>query len=285
MLWRVRAALPDRPGALAALAQECGKASVNIVGLQVFPGLDRVTDELVLSAPDSWTEADLRELVERSGGVSVVATSCTEAALVDQPTRYVQAARAILAAPASFPDVVAHLFDADVDEGDDVMEMSVGDVQVQVRRATPFTATEHARGAAMAELVSDVLSRELPRVGSSPGRMGQGMAPEYAVSRGTITALIADQVVGAAAVRPSSVDEPETRSVELEVDPAWRRRGIGTRLLAEASRVALGDGAADIVLTAHADNQAVLPMVLAAGMRGRIKLSGSTLTVRVSLRP
>ena len=55
MLWRVRAALPDRPGALAALAQECGKASVNIVGLQVFPGGDRVTDELVLSAPSDWT--------------------------------------------------------------------------------------------------------------------------------------------------------------------------------------------------------------------------------------
>src|SRR5687767_2814631 len=151
MLWRVRAALPDRPGALAALAQECGKASVNIVGLQVFPGLERVIDELVLSAPDDRTVADLRELVERSGGSSVVAARCTEAALVDQPTRYVQAARAILAQPSSFPEVVAHLFDADVDEGDDVMELSVGEVQVQVRRTPPFTATEHARGAALAE--------------------------------------------------------------------------------------------------------------------------------------
>ncbi len=115
MLWRVRASLPDRPGALAGLAQECGKAGVNILGLQVFPGVDLVTDELVLSAPDDWTVADLRELVERAGGESVVASICSEAALADQPTRYVRAARAILVAPASFPDVVAQLFDADAD--------------------------------------------------------------------------------------------------------------------------------------------------------------------------
>ena len=41
--------------------------------------------------------------------------------------------------------------------------MTVGDVQVQVRRTAPFTATEHARGAAMADLVSDVLRRAASR--------------------------------------------------------------------------------------------------------------------------
>jgi ribosomal protein S18 acetylase RimI-like enzyme len=280
----VRATLPDRPGALAALAQECGKAGVNIVGLQVFPGIDRVTDELVISAPDDWTDDDLRELVVRSGGRSVVAATCTEAALVDQPTRYVLAARAILARPASFPEVVAHLFDADVDAGDDVMEMTVGDVQVQVRRTAPFTAVEHARGTAMAELVSDVLGRELPPVGSAAGRLGQGLAPEYAIRGSTVSALIADQVVGAATVRPAGVDEPDARAVDLQVDPAWRRRGVGSRLLAEVARVAAADGADQIVLTARADNQAVLPMVLAAGMRGRIRMSGDALTVRITVR-
>ena len=285
MLWRMRAALPDRPGALAALAQECGKAGVNIVGLQIFPGVDRVTDELVLSAPDDWTETDLRELVERSGGESVVAAVCTEVALVDQPTRYVQAARAILTEPASFPDVVAHLFDADVDAGDDVMELTVGDVQVQVRREAPFTAVEHARGAAMAELVSDVLRREMPQLASASGRMGQGMVPEYAVTGTTVTALIDDQVVGAATVRPSSVDEPDSRTVDLQVDGAWRRRGIGTRLLTEAARFARSDGAGEIMLTAGADNQAVLPMVLSAGLRARIRMAGDVLTVRITVTP
>ena len=61
---------------------------------------------------------------------------------------------------------MAKLFDAEADPADvrwaqvqDVMDMTVGDVQVQVRRTAPFTATEHARAAAMADLVSDVLER------------------------------------------------------------------------------------------------------------------------------
>ncbi len=184
MLWRVRTTLPDRPGSLAVLAQNCGAAGVNILGLQIFPGVDAVTDELVLRTPDDWGVPEIARLVETSGGLSVSAAPCTEAALTDQPTRYVQAARAILAQPASFPEVVAKLFDAEADPADvrwaqvqDVMDMTVGDVQVQVRRTAPFTATEHARAAAMADLVSDVLERG--REASMPASTGRrwGSAP------------------------------------------------------------------------------------------------------------
>ena len=83
MLWRVRTTLPDRPGALAVLARNCGDAQVNILGLQVFPGVDSVTDELVLRTPEDWRLADLARLVERSGGQAVSAMPCTEHALVD----------------------------------------------------------------------------------------------------------------------------------------------------------------------------------------------------------
>ena len=69
----------------------------------------------------------------------------------------------------------------------------------------------------------------------------------------------------------------------LAVDPAWRRRGIGSRLLAEAVRLAAAREAAELVLTTSADNRAVLPMVLAAGLRGRIRMSGDRLTVRIPL--
>ena len=103
MLWRVRTTLPDRPGALAVLAQNCGAAGVNILGLQIFPGVEAVTDELVLRTPEDWGVPEIARLIESSGGISVSAAPCTEAALTDQPTRYVQAARAILAQPASFP--------------------------------------------------------------------------------------------------------------------------------------------------------------------------------------
>lgn len=293
MLWRVRTRLPDRPGALAVLAQHCGDAGVNILGLQIFPDLDSVTDELVLRAPDDWGTAELARLVASSGGVVVSSARCTEAALTDQPTRYVQAARTILARPTSFPEVVARLFDAESDpapEGtvvQDVMEMRVGDVEVQVRRTAPFTATEHARAASIADLVNDVLQRNKATsaiTSSTTRRLGDGVAPEYVVDGDSISAIVGGTVVGLATVHPPLPDDPDARPVVLRVDPAWQRRGIGTRLLVDASRLAHAHGATEVVLTTGSDNQAVLPMVLAAGMRGRIRLAGEVLTVRVPVR-
>ena len=224
--------------------------------------------------------------------MSVSAAPCTEAALTDQPTRYVQAARTILAQPAGFPEVVARLFDAEADpvEGSlapvqDVMDMTVGDVQVQVRRTAPFTATEHARASSMAALVSDVLERSRAAVTTvAPGRrIGPMATPEYVVDGETVSAVVEGTVVGVAVIH-AAVDEPDVRPVMLRVDPAWQRRGIGTRLLNDAARLAHGVGASEIVLTTRGDNQAVLPMVLAAGLRGRIRMAADVLTVRVPVR-
>jgi ribosomal protein S18 acetylase RimI-like enzyme len=293
MWWRVRTTLPDRPGALAVLAEHCGNAGVNILGVQVFPGIEAVTDELVLQTPAGWGTAEVVALLEGAGGRAVAAAPCTEAALTDQPTRYVQAARTILARPASFPEVVARLFDAEADPADpddppqDVMEMTVGDVQVQVRRHAPFTATEHTRGAAMADLVSDVLQRTRAEsaVRMSTGRrLGDGATPEYVVDGHSVSAILGGIVVGLATVHAATGGDDVERSVTLRVDPAWQRRGIGTRLLVEAARLAHGLGAEEVVLTTRSDNQAVLPMVLAAGMRGRIRMAADVLTVRVPVR-
>jgi ribosomal protein S18 acetylase RimI-like enzyme len=289
MLWRVRTTLPDRPGSLALLAATCGEAGVNILGLQVFPGVESVTDELVLSTPDDWEVADLADLIGRSGGLSVSAGPCTEAALTDQPTRYVQAARSILAQPAAFPEVVARLFDAESDpisgtDDADVMDMTVGDVQVQVRRTAPFTATEHARGAAIADLVTDVIERgPLMPVHTRRAGAGAGATPEYVADRDSVSAMIEGQAVGLAVVRPAA-EEPDVRPVTLRVDPAWQGRGIGTRLLVDSARLANALGATEILLTTRSDNQAVLPMVMAAGLRGRIRMASDTLTVRVPVR-
>lgn len=296
MLWRVRTTLPDRPGALAVLAQNCGASGVNILGLQIFPGVESVTDELVLRTPSGWGLAEIAELIERSGGENVSGAPCTEHALVDQPARYVQAARAILAQPASFPEVVARLFDAEADPvaGElaavqDVMEMTVGDVHVQVRRTAPFTPTEHARGAAMADLVSDVLARAkaaAPALVPSPSRrVGGGTSPEYVAAGDSVDAVVDGTPVGRAILRPEAPGaEPGLREVSLHVDPAWQRRGIGTRLLTDVARLASAHGAGEILLTTRADNQAVLPMVLAAGLRGRIRMAADQLTVRIPVR-
>lgn len=289
MLWRVRTALPDRPGSLAALATGCGDARVNILGLQIFPDVDSVTDELVLRTPPDWGLPQIAQLIEAAGGVSVSASPCTDAALVDQPTRYVQAGRAILAQPASFPEVVAGLFDAEADPIDaglapvqDIMELTVGDVDVQVRRTAPFTAVERARGAAMAELVSDVLGwrKSLEDSLPVPGRrLGGGGAPSYVVEDSVVKAVVDNSVVGLASVLPEA-DEAGVREITVRVDPVWQRRGIGTRLLVEACRLARASGADEIVAITQADNQAVLPMVLSAGLRSRIRMTGDLLMVR-----
>ncbi|MET1060048.1 MAG: GNAT family N-acetyltransferase, partial [Nocardioides sp.] len=194
----------------------------------------------------------------------------------------------------SFPEVVAGLFDAEADpvEGvlspvQDVMEMTVGDVAVQVRRTAQFTSTEHARATAMADLVSDVLARS--RAVSAPQppppgrRVGSGSAPTYAASDGRVAALVEGTVVGVARLAEHATEEG-VLTVTLEVDPAWRRRGIGTRLLVEAGRLAAGQRAEEILLSTEADNQAVLPIVLAAGLRGRIRMASDRLTVRIPVR-
>jgi GNAT superfamily N-acetyltransferase len=282
MLWRVRAGLPDRPGALAALANACGEAGVNIQGVQVFPEGESVTDELVVQVPDGWSVDQLRRLVDDAGGATVSAVPVTSAALEDQPTRYVAAVRAIISAPATFPEVAAHLFDADVAPSggaQDVLEMRLGETTtIQIRRTPPFTPTERARAAALADLVGDVLHLHTPPAPHVPGAGD----PEFVTDGTVVSALAGGKVAGRAEVTVlDDLDRPWP--VDLWVDPAWQRRGVGTRLLADVARAARAVGADEIVLTAPSDTQAVLPMVMAAGMRGRIRMAGESLTVRIAL--
>lgn len=287
MLWRVRTTLPDRPGALALLAEQCGLGDINILGLQIFPGIGAVTDELVLRSPDDWDAARLVALVEAAGGLSVRVLRCTEAALADQPTRYVRAAQQVLEEPHRLPEVVARLFDAAAEPSStggeacdpaQVMELAIGDVQVLLHRSLPFTATELARGAALADLVADALAHAAP---ASPVAH-VGALPAYAAQGPVVRAVVDGTEIGRA-VLGEEVEEG-TPSITLRVEPEWRRRGVGTRLLVEVSRLAHAAGADEVLLRTSAGNQAVLPLVLAAGLRGRIRLAGDELTVRVPVR-
>lgn len=292
MYWRVRTNLPDRPGALAELAGACGRAGVNILALQIFGSGETVTDELVLRTPGDWGLPDIAELVEGAGGSQVSAMPCTQEALADQPTRYVRAARSVLTAPESFPGVVARLFDAEADAQpgplrrlQDLMDLGVGDIEVQIRRAAPFTRAERERGAALANLVSDVLAAHAAAspvaVGGVERRMGGTAEVDLRTSPDGVAAYAGEVRVGSVIVGEAT--DTGARPVSVQVDPSWRRRGIGSRLLVTAARQ-VADVADELLVTTHADNRAVVPMVLAAGLRGRIRMSGDLLTVRVPVR-
>ena len=106
MLWRVRTTMPDRPGSLAVLARHCGERGVNILGLQIFPGVQGVTDELVLRAPDDWRIGDVAALVEDAGGTDVTVGPSTEHALVDGPIQYLHALRRRRPDPSTLPEML-----------------------------------------------------------------------------------------------------------------------------------------------------------------------------------
>ncbi len=173
MLWRARTTMSDRPGSLATLARRCGEQGVNILGLQIFPGVDGVTDELVLRAPDTWGLGDVAELVEGAGGGAVTVGVCTEHALVDGPIQHLHALRRLANDPALLPEVLAGLLDAapatprdvDLSAVQDTLIVAVGPQQVVLRRTTPFTATEHARAVAFAEVAAELITPEQPAYG------------------------------------------------------------------------------------------------------------------------
>lgn len=170
MLWRVRTTMSDRPGSLATLAQHCGQQGVNILGLQIFPGVQGVTDELVLRAPEPWGLTDVALLIEEAGGGQVTVAPCTEHALVDGPIQHLHALRRLAHGSASLPEVLGRLLDATPasphDTGlsavQDTLTVAVGGQQVVLRRTAPFTATEHARAVAFAEVAVELLTADDP---------------------------------------------------------------------------------------------------------------------------
>ena len=253
MYFRVRTALTERPGALALLARRCGDADLNILGLQIFPDLGRVTDELVISTPEHWTASAVIELVSGAGGDEVSVEPCTTHDLLDQPTRWLGAAQDVIADPELLPALLEKLLGAHPER---------------------WSASEHARAAALTALALPPENRTARKSGATV---------EYDETAGGVLARIGGHVVGAAAFDREGTDE-----LTIEVAPAWRRLGIGSGLLARAATQAAARGTEEILLLAPADAEAFVPLVSSAGLRARIKVSRGLLQARItvaSLRP
>jgi GNAT superfamily N-acetyltransferase len=139
-----------------------------------------------------------------------------------------------------------------------------------------WSATEQVRAAALAEFAE----RARSAAGSPPASAAGSAVVEYALVEDGVQARIGVHVVGAASLH-AIVDGSVEAS--LEVAPAWRRLGIGRQLLRQVSGLAAGRGAAELVMLAPPTEEGVVPVLAAAGMRGRIRLTEHGLSVHVSL--
>jgi GNAT superfamily N-acetyltransferase len=348
MLWRVRTTLSDRPGSLAALARHCGERDVNILGLQIFPGIGGVTDELVLRVPEGWRSADVASLVEGAGGTAVSLSRCSEHALVDGPVQYLHALGRLAHDPATLPQLLGRLLDAvpgAPDEGSvagdadltavqDTMTLDVGDQQVVLHRTAPFTATEHARALAFADVAAELVGTDVgPAVGPAVGSdalAGGGPTPASGprhpvvrlatlgdtraltrmhsrcstdtVSRrygaplarvddrfarrllsadgGALVVAVDSEVVALATLSACQEGQVE---VSLLVEDGWQRKGLGTRLLSSAARLACGQGAVEVVLRSRTHHPALMSLAFACGLRARVRLDVDTVVVTVAV--
>ncbi|MBD8606202.1 GNAT family N-acetyltransferase [Aeromicrobium sp. CFBP 8757] len=161
MLWRVRTTFADRPGSLADIALACGRAGLNILGLQVFPTTPHVTDDLVVSAPEGWTDVMVAELFATAGGSDVSATRVGDASLVDAPTRYLLGVHDVLESDRDVVEVLHELLETEPPDvadyaGHDVMVLTRRDgSELTISRAVPFTDVERTRAQALLSLVGD----------------------------------------------------------------------------------------------------------------------------------
>ena len=244
MFYRVRASLHERPGALALLAARCGDAGLNILGLQIFPDLGRVTDELVISAPEDWTATAVADLVSGAGGDEVSVEPCTTHDLIDQPTRWLAAAQDVVADPELLPTMLEKLLGPHPEK---------------------WSATEHSRAEALRSLAQGV--------GASGPQPSDTV--EYDETGSGVLARIGGHVVGAAAFAAEC-------ELTVEVAPAWRRLGIGTALLVRAVEHAAARGVDEVVLIAPAGDEGFVSWLLHAGVRARMKSVDGMVQARVA---
>lgn len=173
MLWRVRTTLADRPGNLAAIALACGDAGLNIQALQVFPTTPHVTDELIVSAGEGWSDVEVAAVFEQAGGTQVSATRVGDDAVADAPLRYLEGVHQVLEEGRDIADVLHELLETEPPDvadytGHDAMVLTRrSGSELRISRAVPFTAVEHARAQAMLSLVSDA-GIDVPLITPSP---------------------------------------------------------------------------------------------------------------------
>jgi len=252
MFLRIRARLPETPGALATLAQCLGDAGVNILALQIYPDLGTVTDDLVVEVPDAVSPGRLIELVESAGCTEVTVAVCSEQELQDQPTQWLSAVRRLIDDPARIHAELTALLGPRVS----------------------LSPTEQVRAAALTDIAAALGTPSTPL--PSPDAV-----VVYDPTTTGVRARVGTGVIGSAEFSQLFPARPAEGT--LEVAPAWRRMGIGSKLLRRLCALASEAGVEELVLVARADERGAAALLAATGMRGRIRLTSDGLHVHLTL--
>jgi maleate cis-trans isomerase len=160
-LHKIRARVPDVPGALTGLSQAVAGVGANILSLSVHSSdSSSVVNELYVVAHPSLTTGHLADVVAASTGYPVDAMLADPHDLADEPTRALELAAQARDHPDGLPEALRALVHADqvretslppeADEHELVVRSPSGTGWlVMTRRWTPFTRTEQARAEAL----------------------------------------------------------------------------------------------------------------------------------------
>ncbi len=178
-LWRVRTAVRDNPGSLAALAASLAGHGLNILSVQVHTVVDGAVDEFLLEAPSGTACTDVVAATETGGGRDVHADRADMHDLVDVPTRVLTLAAQATGTGAQLAAALRALLGASTvcrqdrigeDQGEpdgvDGTTMRLGDraggVLTFERASLAFTPAEFARARALRDLDLRVRDRGGP---------------------------------------------------------------------------------------------------------------------------
>lgn len=174
ILWRIRAALRDRPGSLAAVCERLVALGANIVGLQVHPLGEGVLDEFLLDVPPSLDAAALAAAVASGGAEVCLLDRAARDDLTDAPARVLTLAARLAAGDAGLPAALHDLFGQcavtwdprEVPEATCIGTLMTlsdpgGGTLLVAREVLDFTPTEFARARALVGLCGELRRRHL----------------------------------------------------------------------------------------------------------------------------
>ncbi|MEY9863059.1 hypothetical protein ABH935_008708 [Catenulispora sp. GAS73] len=173
-LWRIRAAVRDRPGSLAAVCERLAAVGANIVGLQVHPLGEGVLDEFLVDVPPTVDAATLAGAVAAGGAEVSLVDRAARDDLTDAPARVLTLAARLAAGDAGLPVALHDLFGQCAVTWDprEVPEASCvgtlitladpgGGALLVTREALDFTPTEFARARALVGLCGELRRRHM----------------------------------------------------------------------------------------------------------------------------